>query len=65
LAQRSLVFDPFYRVETSRSRETGGSGLGLAIAKQIANAHGATIAIGDSSLGGTIFSVRLPVAQRQ
>ena len=63
LAQRSLVFEPFFRVETSRSRETGGSGLGLAIAKQVADAHGGTITIGDSTLGGALFSVRLPIAR--
>jgi two-component system osmolarity sensor histidine kinase EnvZ len=61
LAQRKLVFEPFYRVETSRSRETGGSGLGLAIAKQIVDSHGGAISIGDSSFGGAVFSVRLPV----
>ena len=64
LAQRNLVFEPFFRVETSRSRETGGSGLGLAIAKQIADAHGCTITIGDLSLGGAMFSVRLPRSAR-
>jgi signal transduction histidine kinase len=42
--------------------ETGRSGLGLAIAKQIAKAHGGTISIGDSTLGGAIFSVRLPIS---
>ncbi len=63
LAQRNLVFEPFYRVETSRSRETGGSGLGLAIAKQIAVSHGGTISIGDSTLGGALFLVRLPIAR--
>jgi signal transduction histidine kinase len=63
LAQRNLVFEPFYRAETSRSRETGGSGLGLAIAKQIAAGHGGAISIGDSPLGGALFSVRLPCAR--
>jgi signal transduction histidine kinase len=62
LAQRKLVFEPLYRVETSRSRETGGSGLGLAIAKQIVDAHGGAISIGDSSFGGAVFSVRLPAS---
>lgn len=63
VAQRNLVFEPFYRGETSRSRETGGSGLGLAIARQIAGAHGGTISIGNSTLGGAMFSVRLPIAR--
>ena len=62
-AQRNLVFEPFYRVETSRNPETGGSGLGLAIAKQISDAHGGTISIGESALGGALFSVRLPNAR--
>ena len=39
------VFEPFYRVETSRSRESGGTGLGLTIARNIAEQHGGTISL--------------------
>ena len=37
------MFEPFYRLEGSRSRETGGTGLGLAIARSIAQAHGGDV----------------------
>ena len=58
--ERSAVFEPFYRLEPSRSRSTGGSGLGLAIVKQITEAHGATIAIETSPLGGARFRITFP-----
>jgi signal transduction histidine kinase len=57
---REAVFDPFYRIEPSRNRETGGSGLGLAIARQIIEAHGGTIVATDSPMGGARFVVTLP-----
>lgn len=60
--EREAVFEPFYRIEGSRSRETGGSGLGLAIAKQVADAHGAAIEIGEAPLGGSRFRIRFPAA---
>ncbi len=59
-AERALVLEPFYRRETSRSRETGGSGLGLAIAKQIVEAHGGTIALDQSPAGGLRVVLELP-----
>ena len=50
----------FYRVDRSRSRETGGTGLGLAIVKHVAQRHGATLSI-ESMLGkGSLFSVTFP-----
>lgn len=52
------IFDRFYRVETSRSRDTGGSGLGLAIAKNIIKMHGGAITA-KSDFGGTVFEVIL------
>lgn len=57
---RAKVFEPFWRAETSRSRDTGGAGLGLAIVKQIADAHNAEISIETSPLGGARFVVRFP-----
>lgn len=54
------VFNKFYRVEQSRSVNTGGTGLGLAIAKNIAMMHGGDIVV-QSDLYGTIFDVTLSV----
>ena len=54
------VFEPFYRLETSRSRDTGGTGLGLAIAQQIALAHGGGIALHNRPEGGLESQLRLP-----
>ncbi|MDF3031765.1 MAG: hypothetical protein K0R03_2323 [Moraxellaceae bacterium] len=54
------LFERFYRVDASRSRQSGGSGLGLSICRAIVQAHGGTISAGPSSLGGLRVSVRLP-----
>ena len=59
-AERAAVFSPFYRVERSRSRQTGGTGLGLAIARQIAEAHGGNVIAEAGSLGGARLVVTLP-----
>jgi two-component system, OmpR family, osmolarity sensor histidine kinase EnvZ len=59
---RGLVFEPFFRLDASRSRSTGGSGLGLAIVKQIADAHGARISLGTSPEGGLRAIVAFPLA---
>jgi signal transduction histidine kinase len=61
-AERERVFEPFYRVETSRSRETGGIGLGLSIARSIARAHGGDVSLTAESAGLTAV-VRLPMAK--
>lgn len=57
----SDVFEPFVRLETSRSSETGGIGLGLAIARSIIHAHGGTITLENRAEGGLRASVLLPV----
>lgn len=62
-AELSHVFEPLYRLETSRSRETGGMGLGLAIALSIIRAHGGQITLSNRSEGGLRALVALPAAQ--
>lgn len=54
------IFDKFYRVEESRSSQTGGTGLGLNIAKEIAVLHGGTINVTSGS-NGTCFTIALPL----
>lgn len=56
------VFEPFHRLEASRSRDTGGSGLGLAIARQIARAHGGEVTLANREQGGLRAVLTLPVA---
>ena len=60
--ERENVFRPFYRLEGSRSRETGGTGLGLALARSAILAHGGTIALANRPEGGLRVSVELPAA---
>ena len=55
------IFERLYRVESSRSRETGGSGLGLAICKSLIEAHKGKIYAQQSSLGGIKIIIELPV----
>jgi len=54
------VFERFYRVEGSRSRQTGGAGLGLSIARRILEVHGGTIRLRSQVGVGTVVEVRLP-----
>jgi signal transduction histidine kinase len=61
-AERERVFERFYRVDRSRSQDSGGRGLGLAIASEIARAHGGSLSVGDSELGGAAFILRLPAS---
>lgn len=56
------LFERFYRVEASRSRDHGGAGLGLAICRNIVEAHGGRIEARASELGGLCIHVELPVA---
>ena len=58
----NLIFERYYRLDASRSRDAGGSGLGLAICRGIVRNHGGGIRAGRSeSLGGASFAVELPV----
>jgi signal transduction histidine kinase len=55
------VFEPFYRLETSRSRETGGAGLGLALVRAAIAAHGGNVVLSNRPEGGLRATVALPV----
>ena len=54
------IFQPFFRVDKSRSREFGGAGLGLSLVWEIANLHGGSVWVAESSEGGTTIAVELP-----
>ena len=58
---RERVFEPFFRVDKSRSRELGGVGLGLALVREIVRVHDGSIAVRSNPSGGTVFDVMLPL----
>ncbi|NJM11078.1 MAG: HAMP domain-containing protein [Synechococcaceae cyanobacterium SM1_2_3] len=59
-AELERVFEPFYRLESSRSRDTGGVGLGLSIARNIARAHGGELTLRNHPQGGLEAVLELP-----
>ena len=59
--QRELVFEPFYRVNKSRSREFGGAGIGLSLVKTILRRHGASITVSENNPQGSVFTIRIPL----
>jgi signal transduction histidine kinase len=59
-AERKRIFEPFARLDDSRSRHSGGYGLGLAIVKRVAAWHQGTAAVEESALGGARFSICWP-----
>ena len=59
-ADLEQVFEPFFRLEKSRSRETGGTGLGLSIARTIIRAHGGDVTLANRAEGGLRATVTLP-----
>lgn len=56
---KERVFEPFFRVDKSRSRALGGVGLGLALVHEIVRVHGGSIRVKDNNEGGTVFEVLL------
>ena len=58
---RDRVFEPFFRVDKSRSRELGGVGLGLALVREIVRVHDGSITVRSNPSGGTVFDVILPL----
>ena len=59
------MFEPFYRLEGSRNRETGGTGLGLSIARNIARAHGGDVRLRNRRSGGLEAILALPYNRPQ
>lgn len=58
--KRALMLEPFTRLETSRSRDTGGAGLGLAVIRTLTEAHGGSVEIDAAPGGGARVTIRLP-----
>ena len=61
--ERERVFDPFYQIDQSSTREYGGAGLGLAIVKRLVEAHQGTIHVEENSPSGAVFVVTLPAGR--
>lgn len=59
--EREKVFDAFYQVDSSSTREAGGTGLGLSIVKRLVDAHDGVIRVEENEPRGTVFSVTIPV----
>ena len=59
---RERIFEPFYRADPSRSRDSGGAGLGLSIVNAVVVAHGGRVQVKETSGGGATFEVALPLA---
>ena len=59
--ERSRVFDAFYQVDSSSTREAGGTGLGLSIVRRLVDGHDGTVRITDNTPKGTVFVVTIPV----
>jgi two-component system OmpR family sensor kinase len=56
------IFEPFYRADPSRSRDSGGAGLGLSIVSAVVSAHGGHVTVRQTQGGGATFEVELPLA---
>ena len=62
---RESVFQPFFRVDKSRSREKGGVGLGLSLVWEIAHLHGGNVRIRESGESGTVIELTLPISAEE
>jgi len=60
--QVERIFEPFYRADPSRSRDSGGAGLGLSIVSAVVTAHGGQVRVKETTGGGATFEVELPLA---
>ena len=60
-AERDRVLQRFVRLDEARSRDDGGSGLGLSIVDEVVRAHGGSVLIEESPLGGARIQIKLPV----
>jgi two-component system sensor histidine kinase SenX3 len=65
LDQQERIFERFYRVDPSRSRDTGGTGLGLSIVKHAANNHGGEVKVFSKPNLGSTFTLSIPIHQEQ
>ena len=62
---RESVFQPFFRVDKSRSREKGGVGLGLSLVWEIAHLHGGDVWVRESVETGTVIEMTLPISAEE
>src|SRR6266566_9278788 len=62
LEEVDRIFEPFYRADPSRSRDSGGAGLGLSIVSAVVTAHGGHVMVRETDGGGATFEVELPLA---
>ena len=60
---REKIFEPFYRADASRSRDSGGAGLGLSIVNAVVAAHGGKVDVRETEGGGATFDVELPLVR--
>jgi two-component system phosphate regulon sensor histidine kinase PhoR len=63
-ADLARVFERFYRVDRSRTRDPGGTGLGLSIVRHLVELHGGRVSAANREGGGAVFTVTLPTAER-
>ncbi len=64
-AEKNKIFDAFYQIDSSSTREAGGTGLGLSIVKRLVDAHEGQIQIEDNQPSGAVFLVTIPLAVAQ